>query len=102
MSENGQDSLGTPTPYSRRCDVKGACSFLDSPVLGLRCSSSPQIFNMHEAILQSKGGIIYASFLGKFKEKAEGTYKLKETTEGTLLRYIEWAYRGNYPDVLNS
>ncbi|KGQ00968.1 hypothetical protein PAAG_12341 [Paracoccidioides lutzii Pb01] len=84
MSESGQGERGSPTTYSRYC------------------SSSPRIFKIHEALLRSKGGRIYAGFLGKFEEKTEGTYRFKETTEGTLLRYIEWVYRDDYPDVLNS
>ncbi|KAI1905943.1 hypothetical protein LOZ12_006398 [Ophidiomyces ophidiicola] len=76
-------------------------SFLDSSIINLRCSDSSRIFKVHEALLQSKGGAIYAAFSGTYKEGTERTYIFKETAEGILLRYIEWAYRDDYPHVLN-
>ena len=37
-----------------------------------------------------------------FEEKQKGVYTFKDTSEGTLARFIEWAYTGDYPAVISA
>ncbi|PGH12683.1 hypothetical protein AJ80_06626 [Polytolypa hystricis UAMH7299] len=76
-------------------------SFLDSPIVGLRCSPSARIFKIHQELLKARGGRIICAFERGFKEKSDGVYTITDTTEETLLRYMEWAYRNDYPSAVN-
>jgi hypothetical protein len=44
---------------------------------------------------------VIAALGGSFDEGQQGIYRFDETTEGTLARFIEWAYRGDYPTVIS-
>lgn len=37
-----------------------------------------------------------------FEEEQKGVYTFKDTSEGTLARFIEWAYTGDYPAVISA
>lgn len=47
-----------------------------------------------------KGGIIVSAISGGFQEGKERCYTFQETTEDTLVRFIEWLYRSNYSDAI--
>ena len=40
------------------------------------------------------------AFKRGFEEEQRGVYIFKDTSEGTLARFIEWAYTGDYPAVI--
>lgn len=42
------------------------------------------------------------AFKRGFEEKQKGVYTFKDTSEGTLARFIEWAYTGDYPAVISA
>ena len=42
------------------------------------------------------------TFTRKFAEEQKGHYIFKDTSEGTLARFIEWAYTGDYPAVISA
>jgi hypothetical protein len=48
-------------------------------------------------LLESKCKILHAAFTSGFAEGQDGVYTCSDTTDGTLARFIEWAYRGDYP-----
>ncbi|KAH8697699.1 hypothetical protein BGW36DRAFT_296614, partial [Talaromyces proteolyticus] len=72
--------------------------FLSSETVSLSTANSTQSFKIHKALLGSKSKAILAAFEHPCEEGENGVYKFKETTEGTVTRFIEWAYRGDYPD----
>lgn len=74
--------------------------FLTSETVSLGTESSTRTFRIHKALLLSKSKAIFSAFEHCFPEKENGVYKFKETTEGTVARFIEWAYRGDYPDAV--
>jgi hypothetical protein len=43
-----------------------------------------------------------SAFRNGFEEAQKGVYTFQDTSAGTLGRFIEWAYTGNYPTVLNA
>ena len=42
------------------------------------------------------------AFKRGFEEEQKGVYTFKNTSEGTLARFIEWAYTGDYPAVISA
>lgn len=41
------------------------------------------------------------AFKRGFEEEQKGVYIFRDTSEGTLARFIEWAYTRDYPSVIN-
>lgn len=74
--------------------------FLTSETVSLGTEGSTRTFRIHKALLLSKSKAIFSAFERHFQEKENGVYIFKETTEGTVTRFIEWAYRGDYPDAV--
>jgi hypothetical protein len=69
-------------------------------MVSLSTENSTRTFRIHKALLISKSKAIFSAFIHRFQEKENGVYIFKETTEGTVTRFIEWAYRGDYPDAV--
>jgi hypothetical protein len=44
---------------------------------------------------------VIAAFDGSFSKGRQGIYRFDETTEGKVARFIEWAYRGDYPTMIS-
>ena len=59
-----------------------------------------RLFGIHRALLESKSVILKSAFRGPFREGKQGSYEFEGTSDGTLARFIEWAYRGDYPDIV--
>lgn len=49
-------------------------------------------------MLASKCKAIHAAFTGDFKEKKDGAYTIQDTTDETVARFVEWAYKNDYSD----
>jgi hypothetical protein len=60
-----------------------------------------RLFKIHRKLLGLKSKPVIAALDRGFDEGQRGIYKFEETTEGTLARFIEWAYRGDYPTVIS-
>lgn len=74
--------------------------FLTSETVSLGTEKSTRTFRIHKALLISKSKAIFSAFERRFPERENGVYKFEDTTEGTITRFIEWAYRGDYPDAV--
>jgi hypothetical protein len=57
-------------------------------------------FHIHRDLLASKSKSISAAFERGFQEELKGVYTFQDTSEGTLARFIEWAYTGDYPAII--
>lgn len=68
----------------------------------LTSQKSTRLFRIHGTLLESKSVVLKAAFGGPFREGKQGSYEFQETSDGTLARFIEWAYRGDYPDIVES
>jgi hypothetical protein len=73
-------------------------SILNSNIICLRTPGSTRKFRIHEKLLASKSTAIHAAHANEFKEKADGESTIHDTSDETVVRFIEWAYRGEYPD----
>ncbi|KAL3456373.1 hypothetical protein BJX64DRAFT_41412 [Aspergillus heterothallicus] len=74
-------------------------NFLHSPTVSLQATKSDRPFHIHRDLLASKSKTIFAAFDCGFQEDLKGVYTFQDTLEGTLARFIEWAYTGDYPAV---
>lgn len=63
-------------------------------------SSSARSFNIHRKLLERKCETIYSAFREVFSETYQSKYTCKDTTDGTLACFVEWAYRADYGDEL--
>ncbi|KAL4863005.1 hypothetical protein BDV12DRAFT_202537 [Aspergillus spectabilis] len=82
--------------------AKDGAGFLDSETVALQATKSGRRFHIHRDLLAHKSKAI-ASALGRgFKEAHDGVYTFQDTSEGTLARFIEWAYTGSYPAIIKS
>ncbi|RHZ62802.1 BTB/POZ domain-containing protein [Aspergillus thermomutatus] len=77
---------------------KATClEFLTSDTVALKAPGSTCTFKIHKDLLESKCRILAAAFASGFSEGQDGVYTCSDTTDGTLARFVEWAYRGDYP-----
>lgn len=72
--------------------------FLCSDIVCLQTANSSRKFRIHEDLLASKCRAIHAAFTGDFKEKKDGAYTIQDTTDETVARFVEWAYKNDYSD----
>lgn len=70
--------------------------FVGSDVVSLQTKDSTHSYKIHRALLESKSDPLKAAFGKQFQEGQQNCYTFEETSEGTLVRFIEWAYRGDY------
>ncbi|KAH1913297.1 hypothetical protein KXV48_000694, partial [Aspergillus fumigatus] len=75
--------------------------FLDSELVSLQAGHSGRLLKIHRKLLGLKCKPVIAALDGTFDEGRQGIYIFDETTEGTVARFIEWAYRGDYPTVIS-
>ncbi|GAM43873.1 hypothetical protein TCE0_060f19039 [Talaromyces pinophilus] len=75
--------------------------FLSSDVITLATKHSKRTFKIHKALLEAKSRGLF-SRLENFKEGAENIYRFHDTTENTIVRFIEWAYRDDYPETVRN
>lgn len=83
-------------------EINLSTSFLDSETVSLKADQSEQSFQIHRKLLASKSKSIISAFERGFPEGSKGAYTFQDTSAGTLARFIEWAYTGDYPTVLNA
>ncbi|PKX92972.1 BTB/POZ domain-containing protein [Aspergillus novofumigatus IBT 16806] len=77
---------------------KSACfEFLTSDTVALRSPGSTCTFKIHKDLLKSKSTVLHAALTSEFSEGEDGVYPCSDTTDGTLARFVEWTYRGDYP-----
>ncbi|KAI9935118.1 hypothetical protein ASPWEDRAFT_186723 [Aspergillus wentii DTO 134E9] len=76
----------------------GYIDFLDSEMVALGTSGSSRSFKIHKGLLGAKCRLLHKAIEGQFKEGQPQLYVCQQTSEGTLVRFIEWAYKGDYPD----
>ncbi|KAL2785494.1 hypothetical protein BJX66DRAFT_343005, partial [Aspergillus keveii] len=75
-------------------------NFLHSPTVSLQATEAGRPFHIHRDLLASKSKSISAAFERGFQEELKGVYTFQDTSEGTLARFIEWAYTGDYPATI--
>ncbi|KAL2859534.1 hypothetical protein BJX68DRAFT_252410 [Aspergillus pseudodeflectus] len=75
-------------------------NFLHSPTISLQATEAGRPFHIHRDLLESKSKSISAAFERGFQEELKGVYTFQDTSEGTLARFIEWAYTGDYPAII--
>ncbi|KAF4244383.1 hypothetical protein CNMCM8980_010195 [Aspergillus fumigatiaffinis] len=75
--------------------------FLDSELVSLQAGQAGRLLKIHRKLLGLKCKPVIAALNGSFDEGRQGIYRFDETTEGTVARFIEWAYRGDYPTVIS-
>ncbi|KAF7119126.1 hypothetical protein CNMCM5793_008866 [Aspergillus hiratsukae] len=71
--------------------------FLTSDTVALKSPGSTCTFKIHKDLLESKCRILHAALNSGFSEGQDGVYTCSDTTDGTLARFVAWAYRGDYP-----
>lgn len=71
-------------------------------MVSLQAGKSGPLFNIHGDLLGSKCKTIISAFQRGFEEAQKGVYTFQDTSAGTLGRFIEWAYTGDYPAVLSA
>ncbi|OJJ43189.1 hypothetical protein ASPZODRAFT_48236, partial [Penicilliopsis zonata CBS 506.65] len=76
--------------------------FLSSETIALRTEDSSCRYNIHEDLLRSKCQSIGAALKGGFVEGQQRVYTCKDASDGTLIRFIEWAYRGDYAESVGT
>lgn len=54
------------------------------------------MFKTHKDPLEYKCRILHSAFTSEFAEGQDGEYTFSDTTDGTLARFVEWAYLGDY------
>ncbi|EED16504.1 conserved hypothetical protein [Talaromyces stipitatus ATCC 10500] len=74
--------------------------FLSSDIVELGTKNSERTFKIHKALLEAKSNEPYGR-LEYIKEGKENIYQFHDTSDNTLLRFIEWAYRGDYPEKMD-
>ncbi|KAL4905561.1 hypothetical protein BDW74DRAFT_177930 [Aspergillus multicolor] len=77
-------------------------SFLDSEIVSLKATESGRPFQIHRSLLASKSRAIASAFDRGFEESKKKVYTFQDTSEGTLARFIEWAYTGDYPAIIKA
>ncbi|BCS28180.1 BTB/POZ domain-containing protein [Aspergillus puulaauensis] len=75
-------------------------SFLNSPTVSLKAAEHGRPFQIHRDLLASKSKTIASAFDRGFGEGQKGLYTFQDTSEGTLARFIEWAYTADYPAII--
>ncbi|KAL1954742.1 hypothetical protein VTO42DRAFT_742 [Malbranchea cinnamomea] len=75
--------------------------FLTSDTVSLRADGSDRLFRIHRGLLAMKCKPISVALERKEFRESEGVYTFKEVSEGTVMRFIEWAYTGEYPAVID-
>ncbi|GFF53907.1 conserved hypothetical protein [Aspergillus lentulus] len=70
--------------------------FLTSDTVTLKSPGSTCTSKIHKDLLESKCKILHAAFTSGFAGGRDGVYTCSDTTDGTLARFVEWAYRGDY------
>lgn len=71
-------------------------------MISLKATESGRPFHIHQSLLASKSKTIASAFEKNFSEKEKRVYTFQDTTEGTLARFIEWAYTGDYPFIIKA
>ncbi|RAL06617.1 BTB/POZ domain-containing protein [Aspergillus homomorphus CBS 101889] len=71
--------------------------FLDSDFVSLRVRQTGRSFRIHRKLLQSKSRPLIAALDSTLLEGQNFLYEFEDVKEGTVARFIEWAYRGDYP-----
>ncbi|OJJ65744.1 hypothetical protein ASPBRDRAFT_139494 [Aspergillus brasiliensis CBS 101740] len=85
---------------ANKCELS-YIDFLDSELVSLQAGHAGRLFKIHRKLLGLKCEPVIAALDGSFDEGRQGIYRFDETTEGTVARFIEWAYRGDYPTVIS-
>lgn len=75
--------------------------FLSSDVITLATENSTRTFKIHKALLDSKSEGIFGR-LKNVKSGGENIYLFHYASENTLVRFVEWAYRGDYPETIGN
>lgn len=70
-------------------------------MIALATKHSQRTFKIHKALLKSKSRDLF-SRLENFKEGAENIYRFHDTSENTVVRFIEWAYRSDYTEAVRN
>ncbi|KAL2847258.1 hypothetical protein BJY01DRAFT_212779 [Aspergillus pseudoustus] len=76
--------------------------FLSSDVVSLQAGQSGPKFKIHLGLLEAKCAAIIPAFRSGFEESQNNIYTFQDTSAGTLGRFIEWAYTGDYSCVINA
>ncbi|KAK6813265.1 hypothetical protein RU639_010944 [Aspergillus parasiticus] len=72
--------------------------FLTSDFVSLQVLNPTRVFKVHQALLDAKCKAVASAFRGNFNERQNGVYTFSDTSEETLARFLEWAYRGDYTE----
>ncbi|OGM47073.1 hypothetical protein ABOM_003661 [Aspergillus bombycis] len=72
--------------------------FLESDVVSLQAFNSTHVFKVHKALLDAKCEVIASAFNSNFTEGRSRVYTFSDSSEDTLARFLEWAYRGDYAE----
>ncbi|RDK41717.1 hypothetical protein M752DRAFT_253087 [Aspergillus phoenicis ATCC 13157] len=75
--------------------------FLDSDPVSLQVGQTGRSFRIHRTLLHSKSSPLIAALDSNLKEGQSGVYVFEDVAEGTIARFIEWAYRGDYPATIS-
>lgn len=66
----------------------------------LKTEDSPRLFKIHKSLLEAKSYVLSTAIDGDFCEGQEKVYTFKNTHITTLARFVEWAYTGTYPEII--
>ncbi|KAL9622933.1 MAG: hypothetical protein Q9160_002651 [Pyrenula sp. 1 TL-2023] len=73
-------------------------SNFESDIFKLETTDDARVYQIHSNLLTTKGGVLktVAQVDGGFKESKDRAYTFKSTSTGTVARFVEWAYKGDY------
>ena len=75
---------------------------MESETVALSPSGSSRKFNVHKGLLQQKCPVLHAACVN-FREGEESFYDFEsEVSEGTLIRFIQWAYASDYQEEVET
>jgi len=74
--------------------------FLGSETVELCSSTSCESLKIHQRLLESKCEVVAVALQHDFPERSSRRYTFTETAYVTVAQFVEWAYSGDYTNVI--
>ena len=73
---------------------------METETIALSPAGSTRRFNVHRGVLEKQCKTLYRA-CKSFKEGEDGIYNFQDVSEGTLIRFIQWAYKSTYEEEVD-
>ncbi|KAJ5176636.1 uncharacterized protein N7482_002513 [Penicillium canariense] len=74
--------------------------FLASDTVELCTATNSETLKIHQKLLASKCKAPMVALTHGFSERESGRYTFTDTSQDTVAQFIEWAYRGDYTEMM--